>query len=77
MSRAISLAHLSLIAYPPDGLVALAADAGFGHVDLRLSPATSTDRVYGDDERMRLCRAGSATAPDGHEGLGCGDHSHP
>ena len=55
--RALSLAHLSLITCPPDQLVALAAEAGFGHVDLRLSPATPTDRVYGDDERMQLCRA--------------------
>ena len=38
--RTLSLAHLSLIACPPDQLVALAAEAGFGHVDLRLSPAT-------------------------------------
>jgi sugar phosphate isomerase/epimerase len=56
-SPALSLAHLSLIACPPDQLVMLAAQAGFGLVDLRLSPATPTDRVYGDDERMQLCRA--------------------
>ena len=55
--RALSLAHLSLIACPPDQLVTLAAEAGFDLVDLRLSPATPTDRVYGDDERMQLCRA--------------------
>src|SRR3569833_4111229 len=55
--RTLSLAHLSLIACPPDQLVALAAAAGFRHVDLRLSPATPTDRVYGDGERMQLCRA--------------------
>src|ERR1700750_3066180 len=55
--RALSLAHLSLIACPPDQLVALAAEAGFRHVDLRLSPATPTDRGVGDDERMGLCRA--------------------
>src|SRR3569833_2493726 len=55
--RTLSLAHLSLIACPPDQLVALAAEAGFRHVDLRLSPATPTDRVYGDGERMQLCRA--------------------
>ena len=53
--RALSLAHLSLLACPPDQLVTLAAEAGFGHVDLRLSPATPTDRVYGDDDRMQLC----------------------
>ncbi|HEY8254905.1 MAG TPA: TIM barrel protein, partial [Rhizomicrobium sp.] len=56
-SPALSLAHLSLIACPPDRLVTLAAEAGFGLVDLRLSPATPTDRIYGDDERMQLCRA--------------------
>ena len=55
--RALSLAHLSLIACPPDQLVILAAEAGFGMVDLRLSPATPTDRVYSDDERMGVCRA--------------------
>jgi sugar phosphate isomerase/epimerase len=55
--RALSLAHLSLIACPPDQLVTIAADAGFDLVDLRLSPATPTDRVYGDDERMQVCRA--------------------
>jgi sugar phosphate isomerase/epimerase len=57
MHRLLSLAHLSLIACSPEQLVRLAAEAGFGHVDLRLSPATPTDRVYGDDERMQLCRA--------------------
>ncbi len=55
--RLLSLAHLSLIACSPEQLVRLAAEADFGHVDLRLSPATPTDRVYGDDERMQLCRA--------------------
>jgi sugar phosphate isomerase/epimerase len=55
--RALSLAHLSLIACPPDRLVTLAAEAGFDMVDLRLSPATPTDRVYGADERMQTCRA--------------------
>jgi sugar phosphate isomerase/epimerase len=54
--HALSLAHLSLIASPPDEMVAIAAEAGFGLVDLRLSPATPTDRVYGDDERMQVCR---------------------
>jgi sugar phosphate isomerase/epimerase len=55
--RAISLAHLSLIASPPEELVAIAAEAGFSSVDLRLAPATQTDRVYGDSERLQLCRA--------------------
>jgi len=53
--RTLSLAHLSLIASPPHQLVALAAEAGFAGVDLRLSPATPTDRVYDDNERMQLC----------------------
>ena len=57
MTRPISLAHLSLIASPPDEMVAIAAKAGFGLVDLRLSPATQTDRVYGNAERLQLCRA--------------------
>ena len=54
--HALSLAHLSLIACPPDQFATLAVEAGFGLMDLRLSPATPTDRVYGDDERMGLCR---------------------
>jgi sugar phosphate isomerase/epimerase len=45
------------MACPPDQLVTLAAEAGFTMADLRLSPATPTDRVYGADERMQLCRA--------------------
>ena len=55
--HAISLAHLSLIACPPERLVAVAAEAGFDSVDLRLAPATPTDRVYGDSERLQFCRA--------------------
>ena len=57
MSRKVSLAHLSLIAQPPEQLVAIAAQAGFDLVDLRLSPATPTDRVYDKTERIQLCRA--------------------
>ena len=57
MSRAVSLAHLSLIACPPDQMVTIAAEAGFALVDLRLSPATPMDRVYGARERMTLCRS--------------------
>jgi sugar phosphate isomerase/epimerase len=55
--RALSLAHLSLLASPPEQLIRIAGEAGFDRVDLRLSPATPTDRVYGDRERMALCRA--------------------
>jgi sugar phosphate isomerase/epimerase len=55
--RALSLAHLSLIASPPEELIRIAGEAGFDLVDLRLSPATPTDRTYGDQERMALSRA--------------------
>jgi sugar phosphate isomerase/epimerase len=55
--RPLSLAHLSLIACLPDQLLTIAADAGFDLVDLRLSPATPTDRVYGEAERIEACRA--------------------
>ena len=57
MSRAVSLAHLSLIASAPDEMVAIAGEAGFDLVDLRLSPATATDRVWSASERLQLCRA--------------------
>lgn len=56
MHRPLSLAHLSLIATPPEALVKIAAEAGFDLVDLRLSPATPTDTVYANDERLALCR---------------------
>jgi sugar phosphate isomerase/epimerase len=52
----LSLAHLSLIATPPRQLIEIAGRSGFDLVDLRLSPATPTDRVYGDSERIALCR---------------------
>lgn len=55
--REISLAHLSLIAFSPDEMVAIAARAGFTLVDLRLSPATSMDPVYDKAARMQICRA--------------------
>ena len=55
--RKLSLAHLSLIALAPEELIRIAGDAGFDLVDLRLSPATPTDRVYGRDELTALCRA--------------------
>lgn len=54
--RQLSLAHLSLIAFSPQQLIPIAADAGFDLVDLRLSPATLADRVYADDELTALCR---------------------
>jgi sugar phosphate isomerase/epimerase len=52
----LSLAHLSLIAMAPQQLIQIAGEAGFDLVDLRLSPATPSDRAYGDDERLALCR---------------------
>lgn len=54
--RDISLAHLSLIESEPAGFIQIASRAGFGLVDLRLSPATATDRVYTSQERHQLCR---------------------
>ena len=55
-ARPLSLAHLSLIETPPERLIPIAAEAGFDFVDLRLSPATQTDRRYTAGERMTLCR---------------------
>src|SRR5581483_6675558 len=52
----LSLAHLSLIDTPPAALIEIAARAGFDLVDLRLSPATPTDRRYTATERIELCR---------------------
>jgi len=54
--RLLSLAHLSLIRSAPLQLVSIAEAAGFDLVDLRLSPATPTDRVYGKSELAELCR---------------------
>src|SRR5580765_6613177 len=54
--RLLSLAHLSLIQSAPLQLVSIAEAAGFDLVDLRLSPATPTDRVYGKSELAELCR---------------------
>jgi sugar phosphate isomerase/epimerase len=54
--RSLSLAHLSLIDLAPAELIRIAGDAGFDLVDLRLSPATPTDRVYARDELKVLCR---------------------
>ena len=55
--RLLSLAHLSLIALAPDALIRTAGEAGFDLVDLRLAPATPSDRVYSKDELKVLCRA--------------------
>jgi len=54
--RPLSLAHLSLIELAPDALIRTAGEAGFDLVDLRLSPATQTDRVYSRDEWKLMCR---------------------
>lgn len=62
--RPLSLAHLSLIETPPERLVDIAARAGFDSVDLRLSPATPTDRRYTTDERTALCRSLAPTLRD-------------
>ena len=52
----LSLAHLSLISCDCESLVRHAAAAGFDAVDLRLSPATPTDRSYTAAERFAVCR---------------------
>jgi sugar phosphate isomerase/epimerase len=52
----LSLAHLSLIDTVPPALITIARESGFDLVDLRLSPATPTDTVYTNDERLALCR---------------------
>lgn len=57
LQRLLSLAHLSLIEATPLQLVRTAKAAGFDRADLRLSPATPTDRVYGKAELAELCRA--------------------
>ena len=54
--RKLSLAHLSLIASPPAALIRIAGEAGFDLVDLRLSPATTSDVPYTSYERFTLCR---------------------
>ncbi|HEY1876892.1 MAG TPA: TIM barrel protein [Rhizomicrobium sp.] len=53
----LSLAHLSLIELAPEALIRIAGEAGFDLVDLRLSPATPTDRVYDRRALKALCRA--------------------
>jgi sugar phosphate isomerase/epimerase len=54
--RNISLAHLSLIESEPSRFLQIASQAGFDHVDLRLSPAIPTDRAYTTAQRAALCR---------------------
>lgn len=54
--RLLSLAHLSVIDAAPLQLAQIGEAAGFDLVDLRLSPATPTDRVYGKSELAELCR---------------------
>lgn len=54
MSRLFSIAHLSLIETPPAELVRIAVQAGYDLVDLRLAPATPTDRVYSSGELKAL-----------------------
>ncbi len=54
--RLLSLAHLSLIQTAPTQLMRIASAAGFDLVDLRLAPATSTDRVYSAADLKALCR---------------------
>ena len=56
-SAPLSLAHLSLIELAPEALIRIAGEAGFDLVDLRLSPATPTDRVYDRHALKALCRA--------------------
>jgi sugar phosphate isomerase/epimerase len=56
LQRDISIAHLSLLESEPAEFIQIASRAGFDFVDLRLSPATATDRVYTSQERNQLCR---------------------
>ena len=55
--RPLSLAHLSLIDHSPQQLIRTAAEAGFDLVDLRIAPATPTDRVYDGEALKTLARA--------------------
>lgn len=52
----LSLGHLSLIGSDCEAFVRHAAAAGFDAVDLRLAPATASDRSYTSAERVLLCR---------------------
>lgn len=46
MPHTLCLAHLTLIELAPPQLVLAAADAGFSHVGIRLSPASATERQH-------------------------------
>ena len=70
-ARPLSLAHLSLIALAPGSLIVTAGAAGFDLVDLRLAPATPTDRDYDKDALKTLRRTLPALLRD--TGLGLWD----
>jgi sugar phosphate isomerase/epimerase len=56
MTRALSLAALSVLELTPPEMVSCAADAGFSHVGIRLLPATPTEPHYdliGDTPMLR------------------------
>jgi hypothetical protein len=42
----VSLAHLTLLSLPPPQLIAVAAEAGYQHVGLRLLPSSPTGPRY-------------------------------
>ena len=65
MSRLFSIAHLSLIETPPADLVRIAAEAGYDLVDLRMAPATPTDRTYNSGELAALARTLAPMLRDG------------
>jgi sugar phosphate isomerase/epimerase len=46
VTRVTGLEHLTLLDVPPPDLVTVAADAGFGAVGLRVSPATGDERPW-------------------------------
>jgi sugar phosphate isomerase/epimerase len=46
VTRVTGLEHLTLLGVPPPDLVTAAADAGFGAVGLRVSPATDDERPW-------------------------------
>ncbi len=56
MTRALSLAALTVLELTPPEMVSCAADAGFSHVGIRLLPATPTEPQYdlvGDTPLLR------------------------
>ena len=56
MTRSISLAALTVLELTPPEMVTCAAEAGFGHVGIRLLPATPTEPQYdivGDTPLLR------------------------